>query len=76
MTLASLGGLVGTALATLGIMAAGAAVKAQGYEWKLGFPLGAIAISLTVSALIGVIFGIYPARKASRMGAIEALRVD
>ncbi len=38
--------------------------------------LGAIFISFTVSVLIGVLFGYFPASKASKLNPIDALRHD
>ena len=37
---------------------------------------GAIIISFTISAGIGVAFGFFPARKAARLNPIDALRYD
>lgn len=45
-------------------------------EWVFGFPWRATAIGLGVSALVGIVFGLYPARKASKKSPIEALRYE
>jgi putative ABC transport system permease protein len=44
--------------------------------WPVGWSLSAVILSVGVCALIGLVFGIYPAVQASRLDPIEALRHD
>jgi putative ABC transport system permease protein len=43
-------------------------------EWPASVSLSSIALSVGISAAIGVFFGFYPARRASRLDPIDALR--
>ena len=69
VTLTSLGGLLGVALGL-----AGTSILQRATEWDAVVTPGAIALSFGVSALTGVLFGMYPARKAALMEPIAALR--
>lgn len=66
-----IGGLMGILLAWGVTLALSAATG-----WAMAISLGAVLISFGFSVFIGVLFGLYPAKKASDLHPIEALRHD
>jgi putative ABC transport system permease protein len=76
--LSSVGGLVGIALgigASMGITAVINSIT-SGSRWPVVISVNAIVIALIFAAAVGVFFGYYPARKASRLDPIDALRYE
>ena len=69
VVLSGLGGVIGIALG-LGL----AAIATQALEVPFLFNPGIVVLAFTFSALVGVVFGYFPARRAAHLDPIEALR--
>ena len=71
VTLSILGGLLGVALG-IGV----SRLFARFAGWPIVISPTAILVAFAVAATVGIFFGFYPARKASRLDPIEALRYE
>ncbi len=71
VTLGVCGGVLGIVLGFLASF-----VIAQTLEWNATVSAGAVALAFGIAAATGVFFGFYPARRASRLNPIEALRFE
>jgi putative ABC transport system permease protein len=71
LTLGLCGGLVGI---TFGFLAAFAITKLL--DWPATVSLGSVSLAFGIAAAIGIFFGFYPARRASRLNPINALRYE
>ncbi|MBI5584359.1 MAG: ABC transporter permease [Deltaproteobacteria bacterium] len=71
IVLSLVGGLIGV---TLGVI--GGRVMAYFTEWNILISYSALLVSFSFAAAVGIFFGFYPARKASRLNPIDALRYE
>ncbi|OHA14988.1 MAG: hypothetical protein A3H57_01195 [Candidatus Taylorbacteria bacterium RIFCSPLOWO2_02_FULL_43_11] len=75
--LTSVGGIVGILLGSgLGALISFVLSKTVIASWSFSFPILGAVLGLGVSATIGLIFGIFPAREAARKSPMEALRYE
>jgi len=76
--LSSIGGMIGFALgagASVGITKIINSIS-SGTPWPIVISFKAAAISLVFAGAVGIFFGYYPARRASRLDPIDALRYE
>jgi putative ABC transport system permease protein len=71
LALCLLGGLLGILLGTGAAMA-----LSRWMQWNTLISGQAVAVAFGFSAMVGLFFGIWPARRAARLDPIEALRYE
>ncbi|OPL11970.1 MAG: hypothetical protein AVO34_01755 [Firmicutes bacterium ML8_F2] len=76
LVITSLGGFIGIFFGIVVSLMVGFGVQYQGLNWPLTISWLAVIVAFLVSMAIGLIFGIYPARKASKLNPIEAMRKE
>ncbi len=71
VTLSVIGGAIGVGLGALATWGVG-----EFAGWQVSLSLGSILLAVGFSGVVGVFFGFYPARQASRLLPIQALRYE
>jgi putative ABC transport system permease protein len=71
LVLSLIGGILG-----IGIGMAGTLILSYFTQWPTLFSMRAILLAFLFSSLVGIFFGFYPARKASLLNPIDALRYE
>ncbi len=71
-----IGGIFGIIMGIAVSFLAAIIINQLGYSWQFMITGSAIILATSVSIFIGLIFGIYPALKASKISPMEALRYE
>ncbi len=74
--LTTLGGIVGICLGVMVSYLVYLVATSIGLNWVFAVPLYAIILALGFSTVVGLFFGLYPARKAAQLSPIDALRKE
>lgn len=75
--LTSIGGIVGVIVGTsLSFLIAVALSRTVAEDWTFIFPIAGSILGVSVSAGVGLLFGIYPANEAAKKSPMEALRYE
>jgi putative ABC transport system permease protein len=70
------GGLVGIILGYILLLVLSYIIASFGYAINFGLSVSSISLAVSFSVVTGVVFGYYPARKASLLTPMESLRKD
>ncbi len=76
VTVTLLGGLIGIIGGSIISYLIAVGAHLLGYEWAFIVSPLSILLAVSVSMAVGLVFGLYPARKASQLDPIEALRYE
>lgn len=75
--LTGLGGVVGVLIGiTLAFLVSVGLSQALSVDWVFTIPISAVLLGVGVAMIVGLVFGIYPARTAARKNPIDALRFE
>lgn len=76
IVLTIIGGVIGIILGFIFSWLIYVVVVYLGYDWAFKVSLFSIFLAVSVSALVGLVFGLYPAKKASKLEPVEALSYE
>jgi putative ABC transport system permease protein len=75
-TLTSIGGIIGIIFGVVVSYLLALLMKKMGFDWDFVISITSVVLAISVSVLTGVVFGLYPSFKASKLDPIEALRYE
>lgn len=76
VTITMIGGILGIIAGIIISLLIAVGANFLGYDWAFVISPVSVLLSVGVSVIIGLTFGLYPARRASRLEPVEALRYE
>ncbi len=70
------GGLIGIVLGATVAFLSAYIIRHLGYDWEFSLSWQSISLASGIAIFIGLIFGLYPAKKAGKISPMEALRYE
>lgn len=71
-----IGGVIGILIGVFVAFVAALIIQKLGYNWPFIVTFSSIALAVGISFLVGIFFGIYPARRAAKLNVVESLRYE
>ena len=71
-----IGGIIGILIGVFVAFLAALIIQKLGYNWPFIVTLSSVLIAVGISFLVGIFFGLYPARRAAKLNVVEALRYE
>ena len=71
-----IGGFLGILTGIFGAFIISKVAQNLGLDWDFIVPIWGVVLAVSVSALIVIIFGVFPAKNAARLNPLEALHTD
>ena len=71
-----IGGLAGILAGIFVSFLAALIIQKLGYDWPFVVTLSSILLATSISAFVGIFFGLYPARRAAKLNIVEALHYE
>ncbi len=71
-----MGGIIGVIVGAIIVTILGWLSAWQGYDFEMSIGMDSVIVGLASAIIFGVLFGLYPARKASSLSPVEALRYE
>jgi len=76
IVITGVGGIIGIIIGGIIVLAIGLGARLQGFDFGLTITLDSVVLALFAALLFGVLFGLYPARKAAGLKPVDALRYE